>query len=82
MKYMVITFKKKNPEDLFKVRIGDNDLECVKHMKYLGTVIHDKLKFNKNMDMMQKKIKKKINFIRRLLAANSPNTAKLHSIKR
>jgi hypothetical protein len=65
-KYMVITFKKNVPVDLFKVKIGDNDLECVKHMKYLGVVIDDKLKFNKNMEMLQKKISKKINFIRRL----------------
>jgi hypothetical protein len=35
-------------------------------MKYLGVVIDDKLKFNKNMEMQQKKISKKINFIRRL----------------
>jgi hypothetical protein len=52
-------------EDLFKVRIGDNDLECVKHMKYLGVVIHQQ-KFNKNLEMLQKKIYKKINCIQRL----------------
>jgi hypothetical protein len=45
-KYMVITLKKNVFVDLFKVKIGDNDLECVKHMKYLGVVIDDKLKFN------------------------------------
>jgi hypothetical protein len=44
--------------DLFKVRIGDNDLECVKHMKYLGVVIDYKLKFNKNMEILQKKFAK------------------------
>jgi hypothetical protein len=44
--------------DLFKVRIGDNDLECVKHMKYLGVVIDYKLKFNKNMEILQKKFPK------------------------
>jgi hypothetical protein len=65
-KYMVITFFKNVPVDLFKVKIGDNDLECVKHMKYLGVVTDDKLKFNKNMEIRQKKISKKINFIRRL----------------
>jgi hypothetical protein len=43
---MVITLKKNVFVDLFKVKIGDNDLECVKHMKYLGVVIDDKLKFN------------------------------------
>jgi hypothetical protein len=57
---MVITFKKNVPVDIFKVKIGDNDLECVKHMKYLGVVIDDKLKFNKNMEMLQKKIGKNI----------------------
>jgi hypothetical protein len=40
-KYMVITYKKNIPEDLFKVRIGDNDLECVKHMKNLGGIIDE-----------------------------------------
>jgi hypothetical protein len=60
-KYMVITFKKNVPVNLFKVKIGDTDLECVKHMNYLGVVIDDNLKFNKNMEMLQK-----INFIRRL----------------
>jgi hypothetical protein len=35
-------------------------------MKYLGVVIDDKLKFNKNMEMLQKKICLEINFIRRL----------------
>jgi hypothetical protein len=63
-KYMVIAFKKNVPVDLLKVKIGDNDLECVRHMKYLGVVIDDKLKFNKNMEMLQKIISKKINFIR------------------
>jgi hypothetical protein len=51
---MVITFKKNVPVDLFKVRIDDNDLECVKRMKYLGGVIDDKLNINKNMEMLQK----------------------------
>jgi hypothetical protein len=46
-KYMVITFKKNVLVDLFKVKIGDNNLECVKHMKYLGVVIDDELKFCK-----------------------------------
>jgi hypothetical protein len=63
-KYIAITFKKNVPVDLFKEKIGDNDLECMKHMKYLGVYIDDKLKFNKNMEMLQKKIGKKINFIR------------------
>jgi hypothetical protein len=42
-KYMVITYKKNIPVDLFKVRIGDNDLECqcVKHMKNLGGAIDE-----------------------------------------
>jgi hypothetical protein len=40
-KYMVITYKKNIPVDLFKVRIGDNDLECVKHMKNLGGIIDE-----------------------------------------
>jgi hypothetical protein len=58
-KYMVITFKTNVPVDLLKVRMGDNNLECVKHMKYLEVVIDDKLKFNKNMKMLQKKLAKK-----------------------
>jgi hypothetical protein len=64
--------------DLFKVKIGDNDLECVKHMKYLGVVIDDKLKFNNNLEMLQKKLAKKSTLSEDLAA----NTAKLHSIKR
>jgi hypothetical protein len=35
-------------------------------MKYLGVVIDGKLKFNKNMEKLQKIFCKKINFIRRL----------------
>jgi hypothetical protein len=73
-KYVVITFKKNVPVDLFKVKIGDNDLECVKYMKYLGVVIDDKLKFNQNMVMLQKKLAKK--------STLSAKTAKLQSIKR
>jgi hypothetical protein len=65
-KYMVITFKKKYSCGSFNVRIGDNDLECLKHMKYLGVVIDDKLKFYNNTEILQKKISRKINFIRRL----------------
>jgi hypothetical protein len=47
------------------VKIGDNVLECVKYMKYLGEVIDDRFKFNKNLEMLQKKICEKIKFIRK-----------------
>jgi hypothetical protein len=80
-KYMVITLNKYVPVDLFKIKIGDNDLECVKHMKYLGVVFDDKLKFNKNMEVLLKKISK-TSTLSEDLAANSANTANIHSIER
>jgi hypothetical protein len=35
-------------------------------MKYLGVIIDNKLKFGKNLQQIEKKVSKKINFIRRL----------------
>jgi hypothetical protein len=43
-------------------------------MKYLGVVIDDKLKFNKNMEILQKKLAKK-STLSEDLAANSAKTA-------
>jgi hypothetical protein len=65
-KYMVITFKQNVPVNLFKVNIDGNELELVEDMKYLGVIIDNKLKFGKNVQQIEKKIGKKINFIRRL----------------
>jgi hypothetical protein len=56
--------------DIFKVKIGDNDLKCVKHMKNLGVVIDDKLKFKKIWKCCRKKLAKTLT-LSEDLAANS-----------
>jgi hypothetical protein len=63
---MVITFKQNVPVNLFKVNIDGNELELVEDMKYLGVIIDNKLKFGKNVQQIENKVSKKINFIRRL----------------
>jgi hypothetical protein len=63
---MVITFKQNVPVNLIKVNIHGNELELVEDMKYLGVIIDNKLKFGKNLQQIEKKVSKKINFIRRL----------------
>jgi hypothetical protein len=65
-KYMIITFKKNINTNLYKIMIGADELQRVEDIKYLGVVIDNKLRFNKNIELIQKKISKKINFIRRL----------------
>jgi hypothetical protein len=52
---MVITFKQNVPMNLFKVNIHGNELELVEDMKYLGVIIHNKLKFGKNLQQIEKK---------------------------
>jgi hypothetical protein len=47
--FLLQAFKKNVPVNLFKVKIGDTDLECVKHMKYLGVVIDNNLKYGNNI---------------------------------
>jgi hypothetical protein len=69
-KYMVISFRKNMQKELvlenLKIKIGEEELECVDSIKYLGVIIDEKLKFDKNILDIQKKVGKKINFIQRL----------------
>jgi hypothetical protein len=65
-KCMVITFKQNVQTHLYKVKIDGEELEYVDSIKYLGVIIDERLKFNKNVDQIEKKIAKKINFVKRL----------------
>jgi hypothetical protein len=51
-KHMFITFKQNVPVE---VNIVGNELELVDDMKYLGSIIDDKLKFGKNVQHIEKK---------------------------
>jgi Reverse transcriptase (RNA-dependent DNA polymerase) len=58
-KCMVITFKKNLLKNQHKVKIDGEELEYVDNIKYLGILIDDRLKFNKNVEQLEKKNSKK-----------------------
>jgi hypothetical protein len=60
-KYMVISFRKNIKKELVQIKIGE-ELECVESIKYLGVIIDEKLKFDKNILAIQKKVGKKNQF--------------------
>ena len=52
------------PNDVsIKVKIDNEELECVSQIKYLGVMIDNKLKFNSNVDYIVKKVARKISFL-------------------
>jgi hypothetical protein len=63
---MVIIFKQNASVNLFKINIDRNELELVEDMRYLGTILDNKLKFGKMYNKLKKKVSKKINFNKRL----------------
>lgn len=64
-KAMILTNKKYNDDEI-EISINEGKIEIVDNIKYLGVVIDNKLKMNKNIDYLCKKIGKKANIISRL----------------
>lgn len=62
---MVISNKINQNYDI-NINIDGQKLELMDEMKYLGVIIDNKLKFDKNMDYVCKKIGRKINVINEL----------------
>jgi hypothetical protein len=48
-KFMVLTNRKIDKNDIF-VKLGDQQLERVEKMKYLGVILDEKLKLNEHLD--------------------------------
>lgn len=66
-KCMVIASKNNLKKiDNIRVCIDSTELEIVEHMTYLGVTIDNQLKFNKHIDVIVKKIAKKIGFLARI----------------
>jgi hypothetical protein len=53
---MVISFRKNIQKELVQIKIGEEELECVESIKYLEVIIDEKLKFDKNILAIQKKV--------------------------
>jgi hypothetical protein len=51
---MVISFRKNIQKELVQIKIGEDKLECVESIKYLGEIIDEKLKFDKTILAIQK----------------------------
>lgn len=64
-KVMIITNKKIDRQNV-NIYINECRLEIENEIKYLGVILDDKLKFDKNIDYLCKKIGKKVNVISRL----------------
>jgi hypothetical protein len=61
-KFMVITNRRIDKNDIF-VKIGDQQLERVEKMKYLGVILDEKLTLNEHLDYICKKMGKKYGFM-------------------
>lgn len=48
------------------IKINNDEIECVKSIKYLGVIIDSKLNFNEHCDYVCKKIAKKLAFLGRI----------------
>lgn len=57
------------------LKIDNNDIEKVDQIKYLGVIIDQKLSFKPHCDYIEKKIAKKVNFLRRIRRKIDKNTA-------
>lgn len=66
-KYMILSYKRID-ESLVNIRIGLNEIERVKLMKYLGVLIDDQLSMSQHVEYTCKKVAKKIGFFRRISA--------------
>lgn len=65
IEYMIIS-KKKIATQTNVVKIGDDLISRVENVKYLGITIDEHLNFNKQMDILSKKLASKINFMKRI----------------
>jgi hypothetical protein len=65
-KFMIITHKKKIDYDNVIIKIGENIVERVHEIKYLGIIIDDKLTFNSHMKYIQRKLYYKLAMMRRI----------------
>jgi hypothetical protein len=59
---MVITNRRIDKNDIF-VTIGDQQLERVEKIKYLGLILDERLKLNEHLDSICKKMGKKYGFM-------------------
>jgi hypothetical protein len=64
-KFMVITNKKIHKNDI-DLKIGNQRIERVCQMKYLGVVLDDELKMDEHIDYVNKKMGKKYGFMNRI----------------
>lgn len=63
-KFMIIG--ERNPDVQIDLKIGNEKLERVTRMKYLGVVIDDQLTFKEHCEYLEKKIAKKVGFLSRI----------------
>ena len=65
-KYVVFDNKpKKNKKGVVEIKIDNISIERVDQIKYLGIIVDEKLSFNKNSENVEKKLNKKLGFLRR-----------------
>lgn len=64
-KYMVITRKNINDEDLSGLKINNESIQKVNSIKYLGIIIDNKLKFEEHINYIVEKVMKKIGVVQR-----------------
>lgn len=76
-KYMLMSRTEMNDNNLNEIKIGDQYIERVKKMKYLGIQIDDKLNLNEQIDTMTKNIASKTNFLYRISKKLTLNTKKM-----
>lgn len=63
--YMILQ-KKKTYALSVNVKIGNNIIQRVEHVKYLGVYIDENLNFDKHVEVVGKKLSSKINFMKRI----------------
>lgn len=74
-KFMIIG--ERNETISYEIMIGGQNIERVNQMKYLGVVIDDQLTFKPYCEYLEKKIAKKISFLRRIRNKLDTQTALL-----
>lgn len=62
-KYMIIG---QHDDNLPAVKIGDHELERIDQIKYLGVIIDDKLRMKQHSEYVEKKMAKKVGFLRKV----------------
>lgn len=74
--YLVIGKKNKLNTDI-ELKIGNDKIERVSHIKYLGIIVDDKLNFDKEIESVSKKIASKVNFLSRINKKLTVNIKKI-----